>query len=289
MNILKVNTLKLIDDSFPDKLKQIAKPPRQLFWRGLSPVEWLELPSVAIVGSRKASAYGSRVTGRLASELSSAGIVIISGLALGIDTVAHQAALGAKGLTVAVMGGGLDKIYPVANQALAAEIRTSGCLISEYPLGAPAIGYQFIARNRLISGLADVVVITEAATGSGSLHTAQFGLEQGKAIMAVPGPIDQPSYQGTNNLIKAGALPVTSAEDIFLALGLTPKRRQKLQRRFDDPAEAKIYQLLANGVTSLDELIEQSGLAPASLNSALTGLELNGLVRPAGGGQWSIN
>jgi DNA processing protein len=206
---MKVNTLTLNAPDFPDILKHISPVPKNLFWSGQSIGSWIERPKVAIVGSRRISPYGRAVTEKLAGELARAGVVIISGLAYGVDITAHNAALAARGITVAVLPSSLEEIYPPAHRNIARQISEKGTLISEYPVGAISFRSNFIARNRLVSGLADVLIITEAALKSGSLHTARFALEQGKTVMAVPGNITSPTSEGCNNLIKSGAAPIT--------------------------------------------------------------------------------
>jgi DNA processing protein len=229
MKLQNVNSLKLNDPCYPEVLKHITKPPKLLFWTGENPQNWLDIPKVAIVGSRKISPYGSSVTVKLATELSEAGIAVISGLAFGVDAAAHFAAVDAGGLAIAVLPTSLDNIQPVSNQHLARKIiESGGTLISEYSNTSSITKANFIERNRIVSGLCDVLLITEAAVNSGSLHTARYALEQGKTVLAVPGNITSPTSEGTNNLIKSGAIPVTNTDDVFFALKVNPaKLRQK--------------------------------------------------------------
>src|SRR5688572_8235522 len=185
---MKIKKLTLNQQFFPEKLLTLHDAPKQLFVAGADLSEILQRPAVAIVGSRKVTSYGRAVTAQLAGELARAGVVIISGLAIGVDAIAHRAALDNHGLTIAVLPSSLDHIYPASHYALAQEIvDKGGALISEYPEGA-AIAYKgnFIARNRIVSGLSDAVLITEAAEKSGTLHTADFALQQGKDVLAVP-------------------------------------------------------------------------------------------------------
>lgn len=284
----KVNTLMLKNSSYPDNLRHIPSPPKQLYWTGVDPKEWLGLPKVAIVGSRKATAYGLEVTKRLSGELASHGVVIISGLAYGIDYMAHKAALDANGLTVAVLPTGLDTVYPAAHQNIAKQICEHGALISEYPKGAISYKQNFIARNRIVSGLCDVLLITEAAANSGSLHTASFALEQGKTVMAVPGNINSPSSQGTNNLIKSGALPATNLEDIFFALGITPKKIKASRTFRGTPEQELVFRLIKEGVQDQETLTSKAKLDGPAVMGALTILELSGFIRPAGNGHWIL-
>lgn len=198
-------------------LSQLAQPVNNLYYAGNNLLELLDRPCVAIVGSRHPSEYGEQVTRQLVEDLVAAGIVIVSGLALGIDSIAHRAAVDNGGQTVAVLPAGLDNIYPSRHRQLADQIiETGGALVTEYPEGSgPPLKYQFIARNRIIAALADAIVITEAARKSGSLHTADFGLELGIDILALPGNITSPTSGGTNKLIRSGATPVLSSADIL--------------------------------------------------------------------------
>jgi DNA processing protein len=285
-----VNSLKPNDPSFPEVLKHISKPPKQLFWTGNNPVNWLDLPKVSIVGSRKISPYGKLVTNRLSTELSNAGMVIISGLAFGVDAEAHNAAINAGGLTVAVLPTSLDNIQPASNQHLARKIlKTSGTLITEYSSSSPITKANFIERNRIVSGLCDALLITEAAVNSGSLHTARFALEQGKTVMAVPGNITSPTSEGCNNLIKSGAIPVTNAEDIFFALNINPAKQKESRIFRGSPDEEKILALIKDGVQVQEDLALATNLDGAAIGSVLTMLEINGHIRSLGAGQWSIS
>jgi DNA processing protein len=285
-----VNSLKPNDPSFPEVLKHISKPPKQLFWTGNNPVNWLDLPKVSIVGSRKISPYGKLVTNRLSTELSNAGIVIISGLAFGVDAEAHNAAINAGGLTVAVLPTSLDNVQPASNQHLARKIlETGGTLITEYSSSSPITKANFIERNRIVSGLCDALLITEAAVNSGSLHTARFALEQGKTVMAVPGNITSPTSEGCNNLIKSGAIPVTNAEDIFFALNINPAKQKESRIFRGSPEEEKILALIKDGVQVQEDLALATNLDGAAIGSVLTMLEINGHIRSLGAGQWSIS
>lgn len=265
-------------------------PPDQLFVLGNDVNELLKRPCITIIGSRKVSAYGKAVTTRLAGELAKAGIVIISGLALGVDSLAHQAALDAGGLTIAVLPTGVENVYPATNRGLAEQIvRQGGALVSEFDDGMPGMKHLFIARNRIASGLGDALLITEAAEKSGTLHTANFALEQGRPVLAVPGNITSPTSAGTNNLIKAGATPITSVSDVFYALGLEPKTEKKEAPRSHDPNEQILLDLLFSGIDDGAELLEQSTLDLRTFNQALTMLEIRGQIRPLGNNRWSLN
>jgi DNA processing protein len=284
---MDVNTLKFRDLGYPQILSDIPHAPKQLYWAGTEPQNWIDRPKVAIVGARKFSAYGKAVTERLATDLARAGVVIISGLAYGIDITAHRAVLATNGTTVAVLPTGIDAIYPVAHIHAARQIADKGTLISEYPPGSVSFRSNFIARNRIVSGLCDVLLITEAAVNSGSLHTARFALEQGRTVMAVPGNINSPSSEGCNNLIKSGAIPVTDVKDIFFALKLNPKT-VKEQAFTGSEQEKMIYNFIKVGIGAQEELVEAAKMDGPALASVLTMLEISGYVRPAGGGNWVI-
>ena len=215
-----IRTITKGNAAFPAALQHIADPPAQLFVRGADVADLMARPRLAIVGSRKISAYGEAVTARLAGELARLGIVIVSGLAFGVDACAHRAALEAGGTTLAVLACGVDRVYPATHHRLAAAIvEQGGIILSEYPPGTTPYKNNFIARNRLISALSDGVLITEAAEKSGSLHTAHFALEQGREVLAVPGSITSQTSAGANNLIKSGAALVATPAVVLHALG----------------------------------------------------------------------
>ena len=209
---MKIEEISINSKEYPEKLKKIYDPPQKLYVLGNKNL--LNQNGVAIVGSRKATPYGKKVAHNLAKELSGNGLIVISGLALGIDSYAHIGAI--KGGTIAVIGSGIDNIYPKANIELAREIiRNNGCIISEYSIGIKPEKLHFPQRNRIISGLSEGVVVVEANKKSGALITAEFALEQGKEVFAVPGDINKKQSEGTNQLIKDGAILLTSATDIL--------------------------------------------------------------------------
>jgi DNA processing protein len=246
-------------------------------------------PSVAIVGSRSISAYGRQVTYDLAYKLASQGIVIVSGLALGVDAVAHNAALAAGGLTIAVLPSPVEYIYPTTNYALGNRIIASGgAVVSEYGPSVESYKSNFVARNRIVAGLANALLITEAAASSGTLHTANFALGQNKTVLAVPGAITSAVSVGTNNLIKAGAVPVTCVEDVLQALNITPDPSTYKQVRGGNAREQSILDLLLDGTRDGDRLLEVSGLSVPEFNQSLTMLEISGKIRPLGGNQWCV-
>lgn len=288
MFLKKINTLTLNSSDYPDQLRQIFQPPDKLYFIGSAPKSWIYKPKIAIVGSRKVSSYGKEVTENLAADAAQAGMVVISGLAYGVDAIAHEAALRSNGCTVAVMAGGLDKIYPAAHYGLAKRIIDSGgCIISEHPANTRIYKASFIARNRMVSGLADGLLITEAAERSGTLSTVRFALEQGKTVMAVPGNINSPTSIGCNNLIKSGALPVTTPQDIFFALNVEPVKKFEKSLR-GTPEQEAILELIASGVSSQEELAIFSRLETSTVNLTLTSLEIEGFIRPQGNGRWTI-
>ncbi len=274
--------------AIPDILSRIATPPQDLYIQG--PLnQLLSRPRLSVVGSRKPTPYGKQVTQQLTQELAGQGIVIISGLAFGIDSIAHQACLEASGQTIAVLPGSLDNIYPTAHRHLAEQIlEQGGALVSEYAPDTTAYKQNFVARNRLVSGLGDGVLIIEAAHKSGTLHTANFALDQGKTVMVVPGNITNPTSAGTNRLLRVGAVPITSSQDVREALDLG-------QLSLDIPVvvaansqEAAILDLLSQGLSEGSQLQTQSGLSPPLFNQTLTLLEITGKIRPLGAGHYRL-
>ena len=284
---MNVKNLTINDYGYPAPLTEIACPPKQLFYLGADPQSWLSKPRVAVVGSRAVTPYGKQVTAQLTRELTEHGVVIISGLALGIDGVAHEACLEAGGTTVAVLANGLDKIYPASHTQLAKRIlMQGGTILSEYPEGTPSFKQQFIARNRIVSGLADVLLITEATERSGTLHTARFALEQGRDVLVVPGNITSPNSVGCNNLIKSGALPVTSTSDILQILGGGTTVMTTRTHRGDNADEQAILDLLYGGTSDGHELLVGTDLPPDIFTQTLTMLELSGKIQPLGNNHW---
>ena len=286
---MEIRRLTPRSKDYPKVLGQIVGVPKQLFCAGVALDELLKRPRVAIVGSRNVSPYGKQVTLQLGRQLAEQGIVIISGLALGVDGFAHQATLDANGLTIAVLPGPLEAIAPSTHYHLAQTILDKGgTLVSEYRAGEFAAKQNFIARNRLVAGLAQAVLITEAAEKSGSLHTARFALEQGKDVLAVPGNITSPVSVGTNNLIKAGAIPVTSYLDVLHVLGLSEHATVAHEVRGRNANEQTVLNLLLQGVQDGESLLRQSELTTSEFNQVLTMLEIGGKVRSLGANQWSL-
>ena len=285
MEIFQIN---LSDYNYLRDLPHIPDPPKKLFIRGKLPAK--RVKTVAIVGTRKPSAYGREIATKIASECAKNGIIVVSGLALGIDSIAHRAAIDSGGKTIAILANGVDKIYPRSHEDLGQKIlQTNGAILSEYPNNTPARPWQFLARNRIVSGLADAVVIIEAASRSGTLSTANHALDQGKEIFAVPGNITSPLSAGCNQLIKNGANPLTSVEDLLDFL--IPDRFEKQTQLFkgDTREENVILEFLSkNGTTSSDVIIKQTKLSASEFNQAITMLELKGLALNNGGEKWSL-
>jgi DNA processing protein len=287
--MLKISIQNIANNSpyFPKDLQQIAHAPHSLYIQSKQWPELMTLPRVAVVGSRNLSPYGKEITHRLASELARAGVVIVSGLAYGVDSVAHRAALEVGGLTMAVLPSDLYHIYPSYHQPLARQIvEAGGALVSEYNTNAPTYKSNFIARNRIVGGLAHVLLVTEAVEKSGTFHTVRFALEQGKDVLAVPGNITSPQSIGTNNLIKSGATVVTQSKDILCILGLQPAISTTPKN--DDPCQQALLTLLAQGAKQGETLQTQSQLSVTEYNQALTMLEISGQIRPLGNNIWTL-
>jgi len=272
---------KLRRAEFPELLRQIHDPPRALFLRGAGDVNLLARPAVAIVGARACSPYGAQVARMLGRELAAAGLVVVSGLARGVDGEAHRGALEAEGLTVAVLGCGIDRDYPAAHAELGRRIRERGLIVSEYEPGVEPAPWRFPARNRIIAGLAAATVIVEARERSGALITADFALEDGREVFAVPGEITGSLATGTNRLLRQGATPLTSAEDVLELFGLAASQRRQAPS-VGANAGAVLGQL-ADGAATADELARATGLEPGPLAAALAELELVGLATEAAG------
>ena len=324
----KINQISPLEHDFTEVLEAIALKPKTLYFRGKMPENVSKTPiqkpeqtrtkrprTVAIIGSRHNTKYGEEVAYKLAYELGKRGAVVVSGLAYGIDSIAHRGCLAAQGITLAVLGTSIDRIYPTAHIGLAREIITqNGAIISEYAPRtteyssaalAPGEYYDesgkrtqdpkgsFLYRNRLISGLSDIVVVVEAAERSGSLNTAAHAIEQGKTVFAVPGNITNPYSQGRNKLIKQGAIPYTSSDDVLRELfpeDYARKHRKLRQQSLigDTDVETKILQALASGCRSGEEIMTHSFLPPEVFNQTITLLEIKGHIRSLGMNSWSL-
>lgn len=269
---------------YPRYLREVPMAPPVLYMRGelLSADEW----AIAVVGTRRLTAYGRQVARELTLGLARSGITVISGLARGIDSLAHKTAIEAGGRTIAVLGSGLNQIYPPENRRLAEQIVAGhGALISEYALDTPPDARNFPPRNRIISGLSLGTIVVEAGERSGALITASFALEQNREVFAVPGPVTSKASKGTNRLIQEGAKLVTSIEDVLEELNLTQATQQQAVQLFmpESAEEALLLRLLVDEPTHVDELSRQSGLPTALVSSTLTLMELKGMVQQVGG------
>jgi DNA processing protein len=263
------------DAPFPPLLKAIHDPPPGLFLRGDAEVELLARPAVAIVGARACSAYGRQAARSLGRDLASAGLVVVSGLARGIDAEAHRGALEAGGTTVAVLGCGIDRDYPAANRDLARQIAAAGLVLAEYAPGVEPAPWRFPARNRIIAGLCAATVVVEARERSGALITADFALEEGREVFAVPGEITSALSAGTNALLRLGAVPLTAARDVLESYGLEQVARPEANV---GTAAAAVLARVREGAAGADELSRTTGLSAGELAAALTELELAGAV-----------
>lgn len=288
---MEINRIHPDEHIFTQRLASIANPPKSLCFMGTLPTSGA--PVVAIVGSRKPSAYGREVTEQLASDLATAGCIIVSGLALGIDGIAQKAALEAGGTVIGVIPNELPDISPQTNYKLAMNIiEKGGAILSEWKKGDGKVvnRWSFLERNRLVSGLADAVIITEAAERSGTLNTAAHALSQGRDVFAVPGNITSPLSAGCNALLKQGAYPATEAKDILqiIAPEQLKKSNQSQLPLGSSPEETIIINLIAGGVRSGYQLQQQSGLSASNFSTALTMLEINGVIKPLGANNWTL-
>ncbi len=274
------------DDNYPERLREISAPPPVLFvWGELDRRDrW----AAAIVGTRQPTAYGRTVTKDLASTLAVNGVTVVSGLARGIDGISHTAALEAGGRTLAVLGSGLDEIYPPEHRNLAERIAQQGAVVSDYPLGTKPEGRNFPPRNRIISGLSLAVVIVEAGEGSGALITADFAAEQGRELYAVPGSLYSKVSRGTHKLLQSGARPLTSVEDLLegLNLDLVARHERADLELPEDDKERSVYKALTSEPSHVDEIRVRCGLPVAEVSAALALLELKGRVQQVGGMQY---
>ena len=260
----------------PRLLAAIHDPPRVLFLRGEGETALLDLPTVAVVGARACSSYGRSVARLLARELAAAGAVVVSGMARGIDGEAHRGALDARGITVAVLGCGVDRDYPAAHAELARRICERGLVVSEYEPGIEPAPWRFPARNRIIAGLSRATVVVEARERSGALITADFALEEGREVLVVPGEITSALSAGTNALLRLGATPVTRAGDVLESLGVEVVAGDPSPSLGTDAAA--LLEHLRDGALTADELVRSSSIEPAAASAALMELELAGAV-----------
>jgi DNA processing protein len=270
--------IELGDEGYPSALLDLRSPPRVLW--AIGDVSTLRAPIVAIVGTRKATPYGVRATTEIAGALARAGACVVSGMARGIDGIAHVAALDAKGRTVAVLGTGVDIAYPAGHRPLHARIREHGLLLSEEQPGNHAGPGSFPRRNRLIAALASMTIVVEAGVKSGAIITANHALEIGRTVAAVPGPIDAPQSAGANMLLRDGAVVIAEVADALQLAGLTPPFR-RLDADIVSPAERAVWAALSDGALDVDTLTARSGLPARECLAAVTTLELNGAIECA--------
>lgn len=299
----KNNEIAPQEADFTEVLGTIAVTPKMLYFYGKLPQNQLisgfseaavRPKTLAIVGTRKPTEYGANIAKKLAYDAAKCGAVVVSGLAYGIDSIAHRGALEAGGITVGVLGTPIDYIYPKAHRGLAEEIvKTGGCIMSELAPGAEFFAKTcFLKRNRIIAGLADVVVVVEAAERSGSLNTAAHALEQGKEIFAVPGDITRATSRGCNRLIAQGAMPLVDIDDVLNVLFPVPKKRDKSAQMMlmqgDNAIETAILQEINKGISKGEEILVAAGLTAAEFSQNITMLELKGRVMALGLNRWAL-
>ena len=277
-----IRVLTILDASYPRRLKAIGHPPPVLYIKGS--LDEADDYAVAVVGSRHKTAYGKQVAAELSQFLVRNGITIVSGLARGIDSIAHEAALDAGGRTLAVMGCGVDVIYPPEHRELAARIRQKGALISDYYPGTQPEGINFPPRNRIISGLSMATVVVEAGEKSGALITAEFAAHQGREVFSVPGPIYTPHSKGTNRLIQDGAIPLNDFEDILIALNLDQITEYRYAKKIlpQDEIEALLYETMKKEAMHINDIKSATGLSMEKVSAALVMMELKGMVKQVG-------
>jgi len=282
---MKINSISSTDKNYPWRLSKIPGKPKKLFVRGVMPSD--NRTFVAIVGTRKPTSYGADVTYQLARKLSERGVVIVSGLALGIDAIAHKGALAGRGTTVAVFAHGVDQINPRTNIGIAEQILDQdGAFISEYEPGTAPHPVKFLERNRIVSGLSDVLIVTEAATRSGTFNTVSHALEQGRDVYALPGPITSPMSRGCNQLIAQGATPINDVDEFVDQIA--PRLAEVIPTLAYSDAEQIIIDLIHQGSRDGDEIHAKSQLDAGLFAQTLTMLELRGAIRPLGANQWSL-
>ncbi len=282
-----ITFISIEDEAYPAVLRNLPDPPVFLFYRG--DLRVLDTPSIAIVGTRNMSAYGKRVVEAMVPDFVHAGLITVSGLALGIDAEVAKETIAAGGKTVAVLGGGLHHVYPKTNAKLAEEIvEHGGLLLTEYPLHIWPDKYTFPARNRIIAGLSLGTIVVEAANQSGSLITASLALDYGKEVFAVPGPVFDPNMAGTHQLIqKSGAKLIGSVDDVLIELGMvTPEKDEVSAYAAETPNEQTLLDALTSMPQTVNELTEKTGMTVATTNATLTLMELKRGARNTGMGQW---
>ena len=268
------------DPAFPPLLRAIHDPPPGLFLRGAGDASLIASTSVAMVGARACSSYGTAVATSFARRLAESGVIVVSGLARGVDAAAHRGAL-EGGVTVAVLGCGVDRDYPRSHAGLAERIAERGLIVSEYPPGVEPAPWRFPARNRIVAGLCLATVVVEARARSGALITADLALEEGREVLAVPGEITTALSDGTNALLRLGATPATRVEDVFEAIGIDPTPPEPLPPLSE--TGALVIAVVADGPSTIDEIVRRTALSAAVVAAALAELELAGLVAEGDG------
>lgn len=286
-----ISVVTIFDNTYPKNLKNIYGSPKVLYYKGeFLPKDNL---SIAIVGSRKATGYGMWTSKKIANELSHLGVTVVSGMANGIDTGAHEGALEGKGRTIAVLGSGIDIVYPARNKGLYKSICENGAVISEFPIGTKPLPYNFPQRNRIISGLSLGVVVVEAEERSGSLITAEIAAEQGKEVFAVPGNINSLFSRGTNKLIKDGAKIVTNVDDIIEEIYELHEKVKKINKHKLNiselsETEMKIVKCVSEGPIHCDSIVYKTGLDISTVTSTLTILELKDVIEEMPGKMYTL-
>lgn len=283
-----IQVLTWEDEGYPRRLKEIDQPPPVLYLLGelQAEDEW----AVAIVGTRRITSYGRQVAEEAAACLARNGVTVVSGLARGVDAVSHQAAVNAGGRTLAILGSGVDRVYPPEHRRMAERIVEQGAVISDYPPGTPPEAGNFPPRNRIISGLSMAVLVVEAGATSGALITAAFAAEQGREVFAVPGNIRAPQSQGTNRLIQQGARPMLDVQEVLETLNLTRVTEHRAARTIlpSDANEAQLYGVLGAEPLHVDEIRAQTGMPIDKVSATLALMELKGMVRHVGGMNYVI-
>ncbi|HEY4496917.1 MAG TPA: DNA-processing protein DprA [Candidatus Paceibacterota bacterium] len=279
-----IKTITIDSPFYPPLLKEISDPPQKLYIKGnLS----INEPTIAIVGTRKATQEGIKTAEIFAEKLGLYGVTIISGLAMGIDAAAHRGALNSGTKTIAVLGCGIDKIYPAQNESIAQKILESGGgIISEYPPGSPSYKHQFLERNRIVSGLSLGTIIIEAPERSGSIRTANSAAEQGRSIFVIPGPINHPNFKGSHNLIREGATLATSIEEIMQDLNIEIKQEKEMETTSNlNETQYAIYNCIKKSgrSISIDKISEGTKLHPKIINQNITDIVITGLIKESGG------
>ncbi|NTV35757.1 MAG: DNA-protecting protein DprA [Anaerolineaceae bacterium] len=277
-----IQVLTWNDEDYPKHLKQIDQPPPVIYTRGR--IDFEDDSAIAIVGTRRASAYGRQIANDLAGFLARNGITVVSGLARGIDGIAHESAIKNGGRTLAVLGSGVDVVYPPEHRLLSEKIIEQGALVSDYPPGTPPDSTNFPPRNRIISGLSMATVVIEAGETSGALITASFAANQGRDVFAVPGNINAPQSCGTNRLIENGARPLLKFEDLMDALSLERINEKRAVKKMipADPIEQKLTTVLSYQATHIDEIVSLSSLPIEKVSATLAMMELKGMVHHVG-------